>query len=163
MTANVELIEIKADRDGVTLGWAMTEVRVHPLREADLDEAVVLASLGSGALDPDHWRLGALTRLQDPAKGGVLVASTGSGRLCGLLTYRIIPGGEARPSLEVERLVAFDLIHPRAIADALIAEVVVLARGQDCDSLRLVRPFDPPADTTAFVLASGVGDLHSVF
>lgn len=157
------MIEIKAAHDGPPAHCGMTEVRVHPLLAADLDEALVLASLGPSVLDPGRWRLGALARLRAPSTGGVLVASNGSGRLCGLLTYSIVQGRETRPSLEVERLVAFDLIHPRAIADALIAEVVVLARLQDCDSLRLVRPLDPPADTTALVLASGVGDLHSVF
>lgn len=141
----------------------MTDVRVHPLSASDLDEALVLARLGSSSVDPDHWRRDALARLRDPSTGGILVASSSSGRLCGVLTYRIVPGEETRPSLEVERLVAFDLVHPRAIADALVAEAVVLARLQDCDSLRLVRPFDTPAGTTALVLATGVGDLHSVF
>lgn len=141
----------------------MAEVRVHPLSPNDLDEALVLAQLGSNSLDPDRWRRDALARLRDPATGGILVASSSSGRLCGLLTYRVVPSRDARPSLEVERLVAFDLLHPRPIADALIAEVVILARVQDCDSLRLVQPFDAPEDATALVLASGVGDLHSVF
>lgn len=141
----------------------MTHVRVQPLLATELDEALVLARLGADALDEDRWRLVTLSRLRDRSTGGVLVARNGASRLCGLLTYRIVPGGEARPSLEVQRLVAFDLMHPRAIADALIAEAVVLARLQDCESLRLVRPLDTPADTTALVLASGVGDLHSVF
>lgn len=141
----------------------MAEVRVHPLSETDLDEALVFARLGASSLDPDRWRLDALTRLRDPSAGGILVAKSSSGRFCGLLTYRIVSGRVPRPSLEVERLIAFDLMHPRAIADALITEVLILARLQDCDSLRLIQPFDTPEDTTALVLASGVGDLHSVF
>lgn len=141
----------------------MADLRVHPLSASDLDEALVLARLGSCSLDQDRWRLSALARLREPSTGGMLVARNISGRLCGLLIYGIVPSSEVRPSLEVERLVAFDLLHPRAIADALIAEAVVLARVQDCDSLRLIQPFDAPEDTTALVLASGVGDLHSVF
>lgn len=157
------MIEIKAARAGLPAQQGVTEVRVHPLSATDLDEALVLARLGSRSLDPERWRLDALARLGEPSTGGILVARNGSGRFCGLLTYRIVPGCGTRPSLEVERLVAFDLLHPRAIADALIAETVVLARLQDCDRLRLVRPFDTPTDATALVLASGVGDLHSVF
>lgn len=61
------------------------------------------------------------------------------------------------------RLVAFDLMKPRAIADDLIQKAVRLARLQDCGTLRLVRPLDTPSDTLALVLASGVADLHSVF
>jgi len=156
-------MEIKAAHHGLPAHRDMAKICVHPLLASELDEALVLARLGSSSLDPDHWRLDALARLRDPSTRGILAAGDGSGRLCGLLTYRIFLAGEARPSLEVERLVAFDLIDPRSIADALIAEAVVLARLQDCDSLRLVRPFDTPAATTALVLASGVGDLHSVF
>lgn len=141
----------------------MTHVRVHPLLATEIDEALVLARLGANDLDPDRWRLDTLAHMRDRSRGGVLIARNTGGRLCGMLHYRILHAAEARPSLEVERLVAFDLMHPRAIADALIAEAVVLARLQDCDSLRLVRPLDTPADTTALVLASGVGDLHSVF
>lgn len=141
----------------------MTHVPVQALLETELDEALVLARLGADALDEDSWRLDILSRLRDRSTGGVLVARNSASRLCGLLTYRIVPGGEARPSLEVLSLVAFDLMHPRTIADALVAEAVVLARLQDCESLRLIRPLDNPADTTALVLASGVGDLHSVF
>lgn len=163
MTANDGLIEVKAARATLHAHRGMTDLQVHPLSASEVDEALVLARLGSGSLDPDHWRLDALDRLRDSSKGGVLVARSASGRLCGLLTYRIVAGSVSRPSLEVERLVAFDLIHPRAIADALITEVLALARLQHCDSLRLVRPLDTPADTTALVLASGAGDLHSVF
>lgn len=141
----------------------MEAVRVTPLRPEELDEALVLARLGSGELDAERWRLEVLDSLADAAHGGVLIGRRPAGRACGLLKYRITPEGEARPSLEVERLIAFDLLRPREIADALIAEAVRLARLQDCDSLRLVRPLDAPEAATALVLASGVGDLHSVF
>ncbi|QTC92206.1 hypothetical protein [Brevundimonas goettingensis] len=141
----------------------MTSVRVQSLLATELDEALVLARLGAADLDPESWRFYVLSRLRNHSEGGALAARNAAGRLCGLIVYRIVASEAAKPSLEVERLVAFDLLHPRAIADALIAEAVSQARLQDCDSLRLVRPLDTPADTTALVLASGLGDLHSVF
>lgn len=141
----------------------MTPVRVQSLSATELDEAMVLARLGSVELEPDRWRLDILSRLQDHAAGDVLAARNGAGRLCGLIVYRIVASDAAKPSLQVERLVAFDLLNPRAIADALIAEAISQARLRDCDSLRLVRPLDTPEDTSALVLASGLGDLHSVF
>jgi len=141
----------------------MAQARVHPILTTELDEALVLARLGREGLDPDRWRLDILDLMRDRSGGGVLVARDARGRLCGLLTYRIVPTGEDKPSLEVERLTAFDLVDPRPVADALVAHAIREAKLQDCDSLRLVRPLDAPAEAIALVLASGVGDLHSVF
>lgn len=141
----------------------MALIRVTSLTATELDEAQVLAGLGTVALDVETWRRSSLALMAAPARGGVLLAKTEAGRACGLLHYRILSAPDARPCLEVERLVAFDLTEPRRIADSLIAEVTRLARLQDCDSLRLVRPLDSPADASALVLASGIADLHSVF
>ncbi len=141
----------------------MANALVTPLSADELDEALVLAQLGSLHLDDDAWRRESLALMSDPARGGVLIARNSGGGACGILRYWILPDGDARPSLQVERLVAFDLMDPQSVADALVAEVLKLARLHDCDSLRLVRPINTPSETTALVLASGVGDLHSVF
>ena len=141
----------------------MALIRVTSLLATELNEAQVLAGLGAIALDPETWRRDTLALMSDAASGGVLLARTEAGRACGLLHYRILGAGDDGPCLQVERLVAFDLTEPRRIADRLITEVTRLARLQRCDSLRLVRPLDSPADASALVLASGVADLHSVF
>ena len=141
----------------------MPPIRVTSLLATELDEALVLAQLGAVALDPETWRRETLALMSDQGLGGVLLARTEAGRACGLLHYRILCAPDARPSLQVERLVAFDLTEPRRIADRLIAEVTRRARLQHCESLRLVRPLDCPADASALVLASGIADLHSVF
>lgn len=141
----------------------MASIRVTSLLATELDEAQVLAGLGAVALDAETWRRDTLALMSDSAGGGVLLARTEAGRACGLLHYRILCTPDARPCLQVERLVAFDLTEPRRIADRLIAEVTRLARLQNCDSLRLVRPLDSPADASALVLASGIAALHSVF
>ena len=141
----------------------MATARVTSLSTSELGEALVLAGLGSSSLDADRWRRESERLMDDPSLGGVLIARNSAGSVCGLLRYRIISSEDARPSLQIERLVAFDLMNPQAVADALIGEVMRLARLRDCESLRLVRPLDTPSGTTALVLASGVADLHSVF
>ncbi|CAN5290571.1 hypothetical protein BH09PSE1_BH09PSE1_29020 [soil metagenome] len=141
----------------------MAKTRVTPLLPTELDEALLLAGLGAAGLDAERWRRETLEMMRDPECGGVLIGRSETGRVCGLLRYRIVANDADGSSLEVERLVAFDLMHPALIADALIGEAVRRARLQHCDSLRLVRPLDAPADTVALVLASGLADLHSVF
>lgn len=141
----------------------MEAVSVTRLRPEELDEALVLARLGSSQLDAHLWRLEVLDSLADISHGGVLIGRRRVGGACGLLIYRIAQQRGSAPSLEVDRLIAFDLMRPREIADALIAEAIRLARLQDCASLRLIRPLDAPEAATALVLASGISDLHSVF
>lgn len=145
----------------------MAPIRVTALKPPEINEALVLAGLGAVALEVEAWRADTLALMAEPTRGGVLIARSETDRACGLLHYRIVPAAEAspaaRPSLEVQRLVAFALIDPQRIADSLIAEAMRLARLQDCDSLRLVRPLDSPADASALVLASGIANLHSVF
>lgn len=136
---------------------------VTPLNPSELDDALVLARLGYAGFDEAAWRHELDGVLEDSRRGGALLARDQAGRACGLMLYRIVAEPDHRPSLEVARLVAFDLMNPRLIADGLIEEAVRLARLQDCGTLRLVRPLDTPSDTLALVLASGIADLHSVF
>ena len=149
----------------------MAPLRVSVLQPPEIDDALVLAGLGPVDIDANAWRRETVALMADPARGGVLIARSETDRACGLLHYRIVAGPDAgaeaeprsRPSLEVLRLVAFALMEPHLIAGSLIAEAMRLARLQDCDSLRLVRPLDRPADASALVLASGLAILHSVF
>ncbi|MCA3699733.1 MAG: hypothetical protein IOB84_08095 [Brevundimonas sp.] len=136
---------------------------VASLLTSELDEALLLASLGAVDLDPDRWRRETLARIADPHEGGVLIARDRAARVCGLLDFRVMREGAGEPSLSVERLVAFDLMNPRSVANDLIAEAIRRARLKDCLTLTLIRPLDAPSTTAALVLASGVADLHSVF
>jgi len=144
-------------------GYAVMGFAVTPLRMTELDDALVLARLGYACFDEAGWRDELNAVLADDRRGGALLARDHADRACGLMLYRIVAEPDHRPSLEVARLVAFDLMNPRLIADGLIEEAVRLARLQDCGTLRLVRPLDTPSDTLALVLASGIADLHSVF
>ncbi|MGV8928837.1 MAG: hypothetical protein ACOH1E_03735 [Brevundimonas sp.] len=132
------------------------------LQAEEIGEALLLARIGQRPPVENGWREEFEALLNDPGRGGVLIARDTFGRACGLLTYRIAVAAEALPSLEVLRLVAFDLLHPRAIADVMITEAVRLARLQHCDRLCLLRPPGRASDTTDLVIASGVAALHSV-
>jgi len=147
----------------VCIEYGRMAIAITPLQATEFDDALVLARLGYARVDAVVWRDQLQTIVEDERQGGALLARDHAGRACGLMLYRIIAIPDHRPTLEVARLVAFDLMDPRLIADALIEEAVRLARLQDCDTLRLVRPLDTPSDTSALVLASGIADLHSVF
>jgi hypothetical protein len=141
----------------------MASTAVASLLAPELEEAFLLASLGAVNLDRDHWRQETIARMAEPEDGGVLIARSRTGRVCGLLSFRIVRDGAVAPSLAVERLVAFDLMAPQPVANDLIAEAVRRAQVQDCQTLRLIRPLDAPATTAALVLSSGVAQLHSMF
>lgn len=141
----------------------MDRVRVTPLEPEALDEALVLTRLGPGEQDAERWRIDLTDTLARVAHGGVLVGRRPTGRVCGLLKYRIAQDDEACRGLEIERLIAFDLMRPREVADAMVAEAIRLARLEGCDTLHLVRPLVPEDAAATLVLAAGIGDLHSVF
>jgi hypothetical protein len=158
------LTEIKAEPVKIPWIGKMPIVSVRHLVADDIDDAYVLVRLGYADLSQADWRSMALHRIEaDPATGGILTARDRTGRLRGLLLYAIAPKFAGRPSLQIDRLISFDLLDPTAVADALIAEVLRVAEIRDCDSLSLVRPMDTPPDTAALVLASGATVLHRVF
>lgn len=139
-------------------------VTVRHLATEDIDDAYVLVRLGYADLSPSDWRTMAQQRIEGgQTTGGILIARDSMARLRGLLLYAIAPKFAGRPSLQIDRLISFDLMDPAIVADALVAEVLRVAEVCDCDSLSLVRPLDAPPDTTALVLASGATVLHQVF
>lgn len=142
----------------------MAAVTVRHLAAEDIDEAYVLVRLGYADLSQDEWRVMAQQRVEATDRtGGILTARDRVNRPRGLLLYAIVPKFAGRPSLQIDRLISFDLLDPAAVADALIARALRVAEVCDCDSLSLVRPLDAPAQTTALVLASGASVLHHVF
>ncbi len=142
----------------------MADFCIDRLTQGDIDSVLVLARLGYEGLTQDQWREMALRALKTPpGQGGVLLARDASGRARGLVVFSICPKTSGRPSLQVERLIAFDLIDPNRIAEALMQAVLVQAEISECDSLSLVRPLGAPASDAAVVLSSGVTVLHQVF
>lgn len=141
----------------------MARTAVAPLLASELDEAFLLASLAGADLEPVGWRRETLARMAEPEDGGVLIARSLAGPVCGLLCFRIVRDAGSAPSLVVERLVAFDLMDPERVANDLITEAIRRARLKDCRTLTLIRPLGAPSMAAALVLASGVADLHSLF
>tara|TARA_R110002167_G_scaffold7394_20_gene35077 strand:- start:222 stop:719 length:498 start_codon:yes stop_codon:yes gene_type:complete len=158
------LTEIKAVPSENTSIGEMGSATVRHLTAEDIDDAYVLVRLGYGDLSQADWRAMAHLRIEaDEATGGTLIARDRVGRPRGLLLYAIAPRFAGRPSLQIDRLISFDLLNPTGVADTLIAEVLRVAEIRDCDSLSLVRPLDTPPHTTALVMASGATVLHRVF
>jgi hypothetical protein len=140
----------------------MTGVDVSPLLAEDIDQAVLLVGLGSPSPDPVLLRDDILGRIAKPGQGGVLLARGANRRSCGVLMYRIATDPEPRVSLQVDRLIAFDLTQPRSIAGALVREVIRLGRLRHCDCLRLDYALNRLDDPTPMVLRSDAAVLACV-
>jgi hypothetical protein len=156
------LSEINADNRV----WAKNErmaIAVKPLQSNEFDDGLVLARLGYARFDEAAWSDELMAMSTGAIEGGALVARNERGRTCGLILYRILAVPEDRPSLQIPRLIAFELMDPQPVAIALVDEVFRLARLRGCETLRTVRVLSSSADTIAAVLAAGVAELHSVF
>jgi hypothetical protein len=143
---------------------AMTAVVVTRLTRNAIDETFVLAQLGYPDLTLADWRSIALHQLNHPSPiGGILLARDTAQRLKGLLLCSLSICIAAKPSVQIERLISFDVSDPRSVADALVAEVLKLGSHQGCDSISLVRPLVSSATATAMVLASDAVVLCQMF
>lgn len=142
----------------------MGELTIQHLKAEDVDKAFVLARLGCRDLPIADWRKMATAAIARQASAGrILFAQDNDQRARGLLIYAIAPTVSGKPSLRVERLIAFDLIDPQPVADALVEEVIRVARQKDCESFSLVEPLEAPANASALVLSSPVSVLHRIF
>ena len=141
----------------------MACISIHQLSKDEMDEAWVLARLGDPSLTLKAWRAKATARKASPASGGVLLARDEAARPCGLAVYSLAEQPDGRRSLQVESLIGFGVLDPMAVASALIAEVVDLARVSGCETLCLMRPLGQSREVAAQVLASGVAVLPSLF
>ena len=135
--------------------YRMTAVTVSRLARAAIDESFVLARLGYPDLTLLAWRHAARRQLnRSVATGGILSARDAAGRLNGLVLYSYSACIAAKPCVQIERLISFDVSSPRSVADTLISEVMRLGHLAGCDSLSLVRSCRPLAHATTLVLAS---------
>lgn len=142
----------------------MLSLTIRHLAADEVDRAYVLARLGYNDLSLGEWRKIAATALApDPADCRILLAWNDDDHPRGLVIYVVGHTVDAKPSLQIERLIAFDLMDARAVADALAAEVFRIARLARCTSFSLVAPLNRPADSSALVLASQVAILHQMF
>ncbi len=138
-------------------------IAVMPLQSNEFDDGLVLARLGHARVGEAVWRKDLAEVSRSPLAGGALLARAEDGRACGLILYRIEATADDPPSVQVVRLVAFDLMDPEPIANALVEEAFRLARLQGCQTLRLVQPLAHSPDACVLVMNSGVAELHSLF
>ena len=91
----------------------MPVVTVRHLAAEDIDAAYVLVRLGYANLSQADWRAMARQRVEaDDLSGGILIAHDRRDRPRGLLLYAIAPKFAGRPSLQIDRLISFDLMDP---------------------------------------------------
>ena len=141
----------------------MACVSIHRLATDEIDEAWVLARLSDADLTLEDWRAKMALRSASPHAGGILLARDLEARPCGLVVYALTDQPNRQRSLQIETLIGFDMLDPRAVASTLIVEVVRLARATGCESLCLIRPLGLSLDVATEVLASGVAVLPSLF
>lgn len=132
---------------------------LRPLDVDQIDAAFVLMRLDSPDLALDDWRREARTLV---AAGGVLAAWDGSA-LKGLAFHGVArrPCGEALT--RIDRLIAFDVIDPRPVADALVAELARRGLSEGREALGVAARCDLPDDAVTLALCNGAGSLHRVF
>lgn len=142
----------------------MTAVVVSRLARNEIDETFVLARLGYPDLTLAGWRSIALRQLDHPSPiGGILLARDTAQSLKGLLLCSRSICIAAKPSVQIERLISFDISDPGSVAAALVAEVLKLGFHHGCDSISLAHPLVPPSTATAIVLASDTAVLCQMF
>lgn len=132
---------------------------LRPLEADQIDAAFVLMRLDSPDLMLDDWRreAGALV-----AAGGVLAAWDGA-TLKGLAFHGVArrPCGETLT--RIDRLIAFDVIDPRPVADALVAELARRGLSEGREALGVAARCDLPDEAVTLALCNGAGSLHRVF
>lgn len=138
----------------------MTAVAVSRLTSNTIDETFALVRLGYPDLTLAGWRSIAQRQLDHPTSiGGVLLARDAAQRLKGMVLYSLSICIAAKPCVQIERLVSFDVLNARAVADVLVTHVFELGYQHGCDSLSLIHRLDSPAITRALVLESDAAVL----
>lgn len=132
---------------------------LRPLGADQIDAAFVLMRLDAPDLALDDWRREAAPLV---AAGGVLAAWDGA-TLKGLAFHGVArrPCGEALT--RIDRLIAFDVIDPRPVADALVAELARRGLSQGREALGVAARCDLPDEAVTLALCNGAGSLHRVF
>jgi hypothetical protein len=118
------------------LGPAMHRIRIARLTQDDANEAFGLARLAFEGLTPARWRSIARRWTARPgADAGALVARDAAGRLVGFAPFEVRRRLGAGRVLWVERVIAFALLDPTPIVDALARGVTLVARDLGCEGL----------------------------
>lgn len=161
-TTSAALTQIKASVSQVRQAGTMAHYTVDEMQADDVEEAFVLARLALPELTLDDWRRGLQER--DRQGCGAVVARDTAGHMRGLALYRTAPRIGRSNSLQIERLIAFDLMAPQTVAEALLSHIIKRAHSLGCTALSIDRPLDLPSETAIKALvASGAGVLHQVF
>lgn len=120
---------------------AMPELVVEPLSLPQARLVFPLMRQVMPTLTLDGWLrfAGRVVRTSCRARSGILVARrSGSPHFCGAVCFRHDHDPHLGAVLTAEHLVALDLLHPQAIAAALIAALDGVAATLSCQVVRLI-------------------------
>ncbi len=132
---------------------------LRPLRADQIDAAFVLMRLDTPDLTLEDWRREARPLV---AAESVLAAWDGP-TLKGLAFHGVgrRPCGETLT--RIDRLIAFDVIDPRPVADALVADLARRGLSEGREALGVAARCDMPDEAVTLALCNGAGSLHRIF
>lgn len=111
---------------------------VARLRPEQILQAFALVRTVMPDLPLGRWRrvARALASPGEPARCGIMAAQCPAGYLRGLFVYRVQPALRYRRLLDVEHIIALDIIDEGPVADALIHSLETLTAELGCDAVR---------------------------
>ena len=141
LTQRKSVFPTPADTAAMEHPTAMPELVVEPLRLPQARLAFPLMRQVLPALTLDGWLrfAGRVIRTSCQARTGILVARrSGSPRFCGAVCFRRDHDPHLGAVLTAEHLVALDLLHPQAVAAALVRALDGVAATLSCQVVRLI-------------------------
>lgn len=132
---------------------------LRALSAAEVDTAFVLMRLDAPDLTLDDWRIVAARPV---ARGRILAAWDGA-LLKGLAFHSPAAAPDGETLTRIDRLIAFDMIDPRAVADALVAELARRGLAEGREGLGVAARCDRPDQAVTLALSHGAGSLHRIF
>lgn len=129
---------------------------LRPLAPCEADSAFALMRLDTPDLSLADWRAAAAGPV---AQGRVLAAWDGP-LLKGLAFHSLSTGPDGAPVTRLDRLIAFDMMDPRAVAVALVAELFRRGPTPGPHGLGVTAHCDLPDQAVTLALGHGAGSLH---
>lgn len=129
---------------------------LRPLAPCEADRAFALMRLDAPDLTLAGWRAAA----RGPVAQGRVLAAWDGPLLKGLAFHSLATGPDGAPMPRIDRLIAFDMIDPRAVAVALVAELFRRGPAQGSHGLGVTARCDRPDQAVTLALDHGAGSLH---
>ena len=120
----------------------MRQLKIRPLSAERITQAfpLIQTALPEVTLVGWHDFAAALMSGGNPREGGVLAVTDGQNYIAGLCSYQVVPDLVHGRLLDAGHFLAFDLLDPRPVAEALAEAVETLARKRGCTAVHTHLP-----------------------